>query len=192
MQLKFLGVGNTMDKIMRSLSGQGSLAVGAGELRGLDIMGMIRNLDASFEGDGSKTVFDAINASYVIDGGVLRNSDLDFRASLLTATGEGSLDIGAQNINYRIDPVALSDQTGGFGVPVLITGPWANVKFRPDLKALADRELAEEKEKLKAAAAAKLEEELGVDLDGAESVEEVVKDKLEDRAKDALRGLFGD
>jgi AsmA protein len=202
LSLKFLGVGDTLDAIMRSLSGEGRLDVGAGELLGLDIAGMIRNFDAAYVGEGSKTVFDDITASFTIADGTLRNDDLNFTASLLMATGAGALDLGAQTVDYRLVPVALAAQIDeGISVPVLITGPWSNVKYRPDLKSLLDRELEEEKEKLKAAARAreaelkakaeaKLVEELGVTRGEGQSVEEAVKDGLEEKAKDALRSLF--
>lgn len=202
LSLKFLGVGDTLDQIMKSLDGSGRMDVGAGELLGLDIAGMVRNLDASFVGEGSKTVFDDITASFVIDGGVLRNEDLNFAAKFLTATGAGAMDIGGQTIDYRLVPVALATEIDkGISVPVLITGPWSAVKFRPDLKSLLDRELEEEKAKLKAAAkakeaelkakaAAKLEAELGVVREDGQSVEDAVKDGLENKAKDALRKLF--
>lgn len=213
LSLKFLGVGETLDQIMKSLSGSGRMDVGAGELLGLDIAGMIRNLDASYQGEGSKTVFDDITASFTMDGGVLRNDDLRFVASLLTAEGAGSVDLGGQTIDYRVVPVALAAQIDrGISVPVLITGPWSNIKFRPDLKSLIDRELEEEKEKLRAAAkakeaelraaakaretelkaqaAAKLQDELGVTTAEGQSAEDALKQGLEDKAKDALRKLF--
>ena len=163
---------------------------------------MIRNFDAAYVGEGSKTVFDDITASFTIAVGTLRNDDLNFTASLLMATGAGALDLGAQTVDYRLVPVALAAQIDeGISVPVLITGPWSNVKYRPDLKSLLDRELEEEKEKLKAAARAreaelkakaeaKLVEELGVTRGEGQSVEEAVKDGLEEKAKDALRSLF--
>ncbi|WP_299191961.1 AsmA family protein [uncultured Litoreibacter sp.] len=213
LSLQFLGVGQTLDQIMKSLSGSGRMDVGAGELLGLDIAGMIRNLDASYQGEGSKTVFDDITASFNINDGILRNDDLRFEASLLTADGAGALDLGGQTIDYRVVPVALATQIdNGISVPVLITGPWSNIKFRPDLKSLIDRELEEEKEKLKAAAkakeaelraaakareaelkaqaAAKLEDELGVTRETGQSAEDALKQGLEDKAKDALRKLF--
>ena len=202
LSLKFLGVGETLDQIMKSLSGSGRMDVGAGELLGLDIAGMVRNLDASFVGEGSKTVFDDITASFTMDGGVLRNDDLNFAAKFLTATGAGSMDIGGQTIDYRLVPVALAREIdNGLSVPVLITGPWSKIKFRPDLKSLLDKELEEEKAKLKAAAkvkeaelkakaTAKLQEELGVVREEGQSVEDAIKDGLENKAKDALRKLF--
>ncbi|PTX56751.1 AsmA protein [Litoreibacter ponti] len=207
LSLKFLGVGNTMNEIMNSLSGSGRMTVGSGELLGLDIAGMIRNLDASFEGEGSKTVFDAITASFTMDGGILRNDDLNFVAELLTATGRGSLDLGGQTIDYRVEPVALAGRLAdGIRVPVIIEGPWSNIRFRPDLKALVDPLLEAEKEKLKAQAKAKeaelkaaaeakvqekLREELGVERRDGQSVEDALKEGLENKARDALRGLLG-
>ncbi|MCY4337129.1 MAG: AsmA family protein [Litoreibacter sp.] len=191
LDLKFLGVGSTMNEIMNSLSGSGRMDLGAGELLGLDIGGMIRNLDASFEGEGSKTVFDDITASFAMDGGVLRNEDLNFVAQLATATGAGSVDLGGQSIDYRLIPVALrSENSSGISVPVLITGPWSDIRFRPDLKYLADQELEEQKAKLKAEAKAR-EAELKARARAKEDeLKESAKDKIEDAAKDALRKLF--
>ncbi|SHF04418.1 AsmA protein [Litoreibacter ascidiaceicola] len=214
MSLQFLGVGSTMNEIMNGLKGSGRLDVGSGELLGLDIAGMIKNLDASYQGEGSKTVFDDITASFTIEGGVLSNSDLNFAAELLTATGNGVVDLGGQTIKYRLAPVALAGRLkDGIRVPVIIEGPWSNIRFRPDLKALLDTELEAEKEKLKAQAkakedelrakakareaelkekaAAKLEDELGVVRKDGQSVEDALKEGLENKAKDALRGLLG-
>jgi AsmA protein len=203
MRLKFLGVGETMNQIMNSLSGSGRMDVGRGELLGLDIAGMLRNLDLSYVGDGSKTVFDDITASFAIKDGILANTDLNFASSLLTASGRGSVDLGGQTISYRVDPVALADQLNtGIRVPFLIEGPWSNVKFRPDLKGLIDQNLEKEKaalkakakaeeDRLKARAQAKLKDELGVQRQDGQSVEDAVKDALERKAKDGLRKLFG-
>lgn len=214
MKLSFLGVGDTMDQLMKGLNGSGSIDVGSGEILGLDIAGMIKNFDASYRGEGAKTVFDDITASFQIAGGVLRNDDLNFVAPLLTAAGEGEVDLGAQTINYRLDPTALAGQLEkGIRVPILIEGPWSNIKFRPDLKALIDTELEAEKEKLKAQAkakeeelraaarakeaelkakaAAKLQEELGVQRTEGQSVEDAVKDGLENKLKEGLGRLLG-
>jgi AsmA protein len=214
MSLQFLGVGDTMNEIMNGLKGSGRMDVGSGELLGLDIAGMIKNLDTSYQGEGSKTVFDDITASFTIADGVLSNSDLNFAAELLTATGNGVVDLGGQTIKYRLAPVALAGRLeGGIRVPVIIEGPWSDVRFRPDLKALIDTELEAEKEKLKAQAkakedelrakakvkedelkakaAAKLKDELGVVQQDDQSVEDALKEGLENKAKDALRGLLG-
>ena len=222
LRVKFLGVGNTMDAIMRSLSGDGSFTLGQGEILGLDLAGMLRNLDASYRGEGQKTVFNSIGATFTMKDGVLYNDDLAFVAPLARADGSGEVGIGTQTLNYRITPVALAaaDGTGGISVPVLITGTWANPKFRPDLKGLIDQNLAEEKAALeaklaaeKAAAEARLQAEkaalqerldaeraaaeqrakdaIGVETQDGESIEDAAKRKLEEEAKRGLLNLLG-
>ena len=46
------------------------------------------------------------------------------------------LGLGARMLNYRLRPTALAaeDGTGGVMVPLLITGTWADPKFRLDLE----------------------------------------------------------
>lgn len=204
----FLGVGNSVDAIMNSLSGDGSFSIGKGELLGLDLVGMLRNLDISYRGAGQKTIFDGISATYTIADGILRNRDLNFSAPLAQASGAGQVGLGTQTLNYRVVPTALqnNDGTGGIRVPVLITGTWASPKFRPDLEGLIDENFEEEKRKLEAEAKArveaekaKLEEkarakaigELDIRPDEAKSIEDTAKQKLENELKKGLGRLLG-
>jgi len=166
--VKFLSSGNSVDSIMKSLSGSGAFNVGKGELLGLDIVGMIRNLDPSFVGPGQKTIFDRIDTTFTIDQGVLSNNDLNFRAPLMTATGRGTVGIGNQTLNYTVTPAALqgADGTGGIKVPLQISGTWANPKYGLDVKALADQNFAKERDNLKARLQAEAEKALGLSLGG--------------------------
>ena len=210
--LKFLGVGNSVDAIMHSLKGDGTLSLGKGEIKGLDIAGMLRTLDASYVGEGQKTIFDGISAGFTIAGGVLSNSDLKMVAPYLTATGSGEVGLGERNLNYRLRPTALSgaDGTGGVMVPLLITGPWAKPNFKLDLESIAREKMqaeakaAEERLRAEAKAAeakakaeleAKLKEQLGVEVAPGESVEDAVKrranEALQDEAGKLLDGILG-
>lgn len=222
MHLKFLGVGNTMDAIMHSLSGDGSLGLGQGEILGLDLVGMLRNLDTSYRGEGQKTVFNSIGANFTIKDGVLHNDDLAFVAPLAKALGAGDIGIGTQTLKYRVNPVVLTsaDGTGGISVPVLISGTWAEPKFRPDLQALIDQNLAEEKAALKAkieaekaaaearlqakkaqlearlaaekaAALKRAQEVLDVEVQAGETLEDAAQRKVEEEAKRGLLKLLG-
>lgn len=192
-KVNFLGVGNNLDAIMKSLSGSGSISLTNGELRGLDLAGMLRNLDSSYEGSGSKTIFDAITASFVIEAGVLSNSDLLFDAPLARATGQGQVDIGRKRLNYRVVPVALAneDGSGGISVPVIITGPWSDPSFRPDLEFLLEQELAEERKAAEEALKQQAEEALGVQREEGESLEDAVKRELEEELGNKLLDIFG-
>lgn len=210
--LKFLAVGNSMDALMQGLSGSGQFSFGKGELRGLDLAGMLRTLDTGYVGEGAKTIFDAITASFTIKDGVLSNDDLVLAAPLVKASGAGKVGIGARTLDYRMQPVALAeaDGTGGITVPLLITGPWAAPKFRLDLEALAREKLEfeakalEEKarveadkliKKTKADLAAKAEKELGLKLQEGEDLEAAAKrratEALQEEGAKALQNLLG-
>lgn len=193
LEISFLGLGNSLDAIMNSLSGKGAFLLGQGELRGLDLVGMLRNLDASYEGEGAKTIFNSVGATFAIEGGVLTNDDLSFRAPLASATGAGEVGIGAQTFNYRVVPVALAgeDGSGGLSVPVLITGTWADPKFRPDLQFLLDAELEGERRALEERLRQSAEDALDVTIEEGESAEDAIKRRIEEEAADQLRRLFG-
>ena len=210
--LEFLGVGNSVDAIMKSLKGQGTLQLGKGELRGLDIAGMLRTLDPGYVGEGQKTIFDGMAGTFAIADGVLSNSDLKLVAPYVTASGAGEIGLGTRTLDYRLRPTALAaaDGTGGVMVPLLITGPWAKPRFRLDLESLAREKMEAEakavaarlEEEAKAAEAAakaeleqRLKEELGVEVAPDESLGDATKraaqQALEDEARKALDEILG-
>jgi AsmA protein len=189
--LSFLGVGQTVDAIMRSLSGEGSLKVGRGAIEGIDLDALL----GSFDVEGGTTVFDSLNASYAIKGGVLRNSDLLMLLPNFNAAGAGEINLGAQTLDYTVTPKALRvNGDRGLAVPVRIFGPWADPKIRPDLKAAVDLNFQKEKEEAKAKVEAKvqqkIEKELGVKVQEGQSIEEAVKDGIEDKLKKELLSIF--
>jgi AsmA protein len=212
LEVEFLGVGNSIAEIMAGLSGQGAVEMGQGELRGLDIGGMLRTLDPGFVGEGEKTIFDGLAGTFTVDGGVLRNEDLKLVAPFLTAAGSGEVGLGDRTLNYRIRPTALAaeDGTGGVMVPLQITGPWADPTFRLDLESIAREKMEAEakavEERLKveakeAEARAKaeleqrLQEELGIEIAPDESLEEAaqrgLEEALEAEALKALEDILG-
>lgn len=203
-RVRLLATGGSVDALVRSLSGEGRVALGQGELRGLDLAGMVRSLDPGYVGAGQKTIFDSVTASFTLAGGVLANDDLAFSAPLLRAEGRGRVDLGARTLDYRLAPTALpgADGSGGVRVPVLISGPWAAPRIALDLEALAEERLKIEEEKVRAAAEAALKAraaEIGIAPTEGQSLEDAARQKLEDRAEDVLkregdkllRGLFG-
>jgi AsmA protein len=210
LSLQVLGVGDDMATLMASLEGQGDFAFGAGAIRGLDLAGMIRNFDASYRGEGARTVYDRVSANFTIAEGILSNDDLQLDASWGEVTGVGTVDIGAQTLAYRVTPGVMPDEGGvRVRVPILISGPWANPTIRPDLEFLAEQELAEQRARLEAEArerldaeAERLEEEaraqaneiLGTEFDAettAEDARDEIEQRLRDEAEQQLLRLFG-
>ena len=212
LEVQFLGVGNSVDAIMRSLKGQGSLELGKGELRGLDVAGMLRTLDMGYVGEGQKTIFDGMAATFTMAEGVATNADLKLVAPYVTASGAGEVGIGARTLDYRLRPTAMAgeDGSGGVMVPLLITGTWADPQFQLDLEGIAREKMAAEakalEERVKAALKeaeakakadleAKLKEELGVEVLPGESAEDAAKrraaEALDEEARRVLEGILG-
>ncbi len=205
--LQFLGVGNTMHDIMNSLRGEGRLRLVEGEIIGLDLAGMLRNLDLSHMGEGSRTVYQSVTGSFTISDGVLRNDDLRLEAQRATVTGRGSVGLGQRNLDYRILPVALRDaETEVLRVPLMITGPWEAPRFRLDLEALAEERLRAERARLEelareeaerleqraqGEAERRIERALGVEREEGESVQDTLRRGLEQEMGNRLRGLLG-
>jgi AsmA protein len=208
LRVKFLGSGSTVDAIMHSLEGQGTLSLTKGELRGLDVAGMLRTLDTGYVGEGQKTIFDSVAGSFVMKAGDLFNDDLALVSPYVTASGQGRVGLGARDLEYRIKATALADDQGqgGLTAPLLISGTWAKPKFSLDLEALAQERLDEQKAKLEAEAEAKaaelrakakekLKDELGIEQLPDESLEDAAKRKLNEavsgEAQKALEDLLG-
>ncbi len=191
-----LGVGDSVAALMSSLSGEGRIALGRGELRGLDIAGMLRTLDPGYVGAGQRTIFDSITGSFTVRDGVLRNDDLAMVAPLVQATGAGTVDIGRQRMDYRVTPVALQreDGSGGLRVPLAITGPWYNLRYRLDVEGLARDQLEdrvrEERRQVEERAREALEREAERALGGAGNGRGALEDAVRDRlGREVERGL---
>ncbi len=207
LDLQFLGVGNTIHDIMNSLRGEGALALSQGEIIGFDLAGMLRNLDMSYMGEGNRTVYQSINGTFSISDGILRNEDLRLEASRVSVSGRGSVGIGPRNLDFRLVPTALRGEGEEvLRVPLMITGPWAEPRFRLDLEALAREQLRMEQERIediareearrleeraRAEAERRLQQELGVERQEGERIEDTLRRGLEDEVGRRLRGLLG-
>lgn len=209
--LQFLGVGNDLATLMNGLEGQGDVAFGAGAIIGLDIAGMILNLDPSYQGEGTRTVYDRLTANFTIADGIVANDDLLLDGPWGEVQGEGTVGLGAQTVDYILTPGVMRDDDGAttVQVPVRITGPWASPRIYPDLERLAEMELEEQRERLEAEAEARLAEErerleaeareranevLGTQIEegqGREEIEQQLQERLMEEAGSQLQRLLG-
>ncbi len=207
LRLSFLGVGQTVDSIMRSLSGDGNFAIGQGTILGIDL----DRLMSTGSGSGGTTIFDSLTASFTMTGGDLFNEDLLLALRSFEARGAGRVGLGAQDLDYLFTPVALKLNDGqGLAIPVRIKGPWSGPRILPDLEAALDLNLEAEKERLKDEAEDKLKqklaEELNLNPDADQSLEDAANQKIaeelnlapkdnqniEDAAKSAIENKIQD
>ncbi len=181
-RVKLLGVGASVDAMMRSLKGEAGLSLTKGEIAGFDLGGMLRTMDPGYVGAGRQTLFDSLSVTAQVEAGVLRSEDMALMAEHFSAGGTGMVDLGARLVDYRL----LPRLAGGGVVPVLIKGPWAAPKVRLDLEWLASERAKAEaaraeklaKERLEALAA----EKLGVQPNAGETLEDAAKRRAKEAA----------
>lgn len=185
--VNFLAVGQSLNAIMHSLSGNGALAMGRGTIKGIDLDRLMRSGVSS----GGTTVFDAFSASFTVKDGDLSNNDLLLELPVISASGSGRVGLGAQDIDYLFTPkTGASNTAGGVAIPVRIRGPWSGPKVWPDLEKAIDLNLKAEKEAAKQKLEEKVKKELGLQQNQGESLEDAAKRKLEGELLKGLGKIF--
>lgn len=192
--------GATVNGLKRGLNGGGALQLRDGAVKGVNIAGTLRNARSFLGGvsggaatetkTGSaaeKTDFSELTASFAIKDGVVSSDDLDLKSPLLRVGGAGQVDLVAGTLDYTVKAVVVGTLKGqdgrdmndlkGLTIPVKLAGPFEKITYTVDWGAVAQ-------DALKSKVAEQTREKL------APQVQEQRK-KLEERAKDALKGLLG-
>jgi AsmA protein len=193
--LDVTAAGATVNAMKRSLGGTAKVHLRDGAVKGINLAEILRKARSALgsqsaatgqseqgAGDKSqKTDFSELSASFAIKNGVAHNEDLDAKAPLFRLGGAGDINIPASSLNYvaKASVVATAegqggrerDRLAGLTVPVRLSGPFDDLKYEVDYRAMAG-------------AAAKSQ------------VGERIKERLGDRLKDEklgdkLKGLLG-
>ena len=137
--------GGSQRQLVSALNGSGRVQFLNGAIRGINLAAMIRNVASAFLDPDvkktQKTDFAELGGTYVIRRGVLSNNDLSLKSPLLRLSGKGTVDMPKQRVNYRIEPKLVASAKGqgsstsapGISVPVIVSGPWSNISYKPDL-----------------------------------------------------------
>ena len=180
--------GESVTAMKQALGGTASLSLKDGAIKGINLAQSLRDIkgklgakqDATQQARaGDKTDFSELTASLKITNGVARNDDLSMKSPFLRLAGAGDIDIGAGQMNYVAKASVVANSSGqggkdlehlkGITVPVRVSGPFESLSYKLELANLvAD------------AAKAKVEQK-----------KEEVKTRVEEKAKDKLKGLFG-
>jgi AsmA protein len=141
---KLTSKGQSQFDLVSALNGSGSVKFVDGAIKGINIGAMVRNIGSAFTGGGTeaqKTDFAELSGTYTITNGILKNTDLSLQSPLLRVAGAGSVDLPKRTVDYRITPRAVASAEGqggkadlaGITVPVIVSGPWDNLSYKPDL-----------------------------------------------------------
>lgn len=185
--LEFLGSGNSVDAIMRSLSGKGWLEAGKGFFTGFDLEALMRS-----GGNGGSTVFDQLSASYEIAEGSLANQDLLVLLKGLRAQGTGRIGLGARDLDYLFTPqLARAGSEQVLTIPVRIRGSWDDPKIRPEFKQALQPRIDEIEQEAKDRVRQKLSEELDTEIAPEQDLNDLLKQRIQEEARDQLLKLLG-
>jgi AsmA protein len=157
-------VGNTVTAMKKALAGNAQLSLKDGALKGINLDEVLRKVTKPSAPGSQRTDLSELTASFIIRNGVAHNDDLSGKSPVLSLSGAGDVNIGANSIDYLAKVSGPGSSTGGKTLPVKIDGTLDAPKFHPDFGALA-RDL--------------LKDQTGK-----------AKDKVEERAKDYLKGLL--
>lgn len=147
-QIQVSGAGASQADLMRALNGKGAVKFDNGAIKGVNLAAMVRNISTAFldaqAGRAEQTDFSELSGTYVIEKGILTNKDLTLQAPLLRLSGAGTVDLPQRSMNYRIEPkvaATIEGQGGrqdarGLEIPVVISGSWDNLSYKPDLSGL--------------------------------------------------------
>jgi len=180
------GVGLEPDAIKRTLNGKVNLQFRNGAVVGINVAQVIRQAKAKLSGDPAppdapnETDFAELTGTADINDGVVSNKDLAMKSPLLRVTGEGTVSLPAEQLDYLIKASIVDTSKGqggkeleelrGVTIPVRVTGSFAEPKISPDLQAVledrAKQELQKRLDKEKGQVQEKLEQQLGDKLKG--------------------------
>jgi AsmA protein len=190
--LDVTAAGASVNAMKRSLAGTAKVQLRDGAIKGINLAEIIqkgRNLlgspsaaaGQSANDTSRRTDFSELSASFAIKNGVARNEDLDAKAPLFRLGGKGDINIPAASLDYvaKASVVATSkgqggaerDRLAGLTVPVHLSGPFDDLKYDVDYRAMAG-------DAVKSEVGQKLKDRVG----------EQLKDE---KIRDKLKGLLG-
>ncbi len=138
--------------LLPALNGDGRFLLQDGALKGVNIPALVRQAKGvlagntkAFEDSGPlQTDFTELSGTYRIVKGIISNDDLKMLSPLLRITGRGTASLPADVVDYRADTALVADLAGqggllqrrGLVIPILISGPFNDLHYAPDLQGL--------------------------------------------------------
>jgi AsmA protein len=154
-KLALRSTGNSQRAILSNLDGTVFTLFRDGAIKGLNVAQMIRALTSGTltgwqqsqeQGRAQSTDLSQLGASFRIDKGLATTSDLNLVGPLVKMTGAGTVDLGNQTLAFRVEPKLVLTTEGqgragdpvGFGIPVIIDGPWAEPRIYPEIAGILE------------------------------------------------------
>ena len=187
--LKLGFTGDTPAMIKKTLKGGGQLVFNDGAVVGVDLTNLMSNVKSKLTGQQAgdkrpRTDFAEFRVPFNIKDAIVSTKDTALVSPLLRVAAKGTAHLTQNTLDFRITPRVVGTLKGqgdtkdrtGLMVPVLVTGTFAEPKFKPDMKAMMTQELPD---------AQQLKQVLGDKDTQKQAIESVKKD-----ANSLLQGLI--
>lgn len=146
--------GDMPEEIKRTLNGKGELLFTDGAIVGIDLAGMVRNVQASFgladrPTEKPRTDFAELRAPFTIKDGLAFTPETALQSPLMRVSVSGTANLVTETLDMKIQPKFVATLKGqgdtakrqGLVVPVLVKGTFDAPVFSPDLTALLQGQL---------------------------------------------------
>ncbi len=132
--------GDSQKEIISSLAGSGDVDFKNGQLEGIDLVKiarLVQDHSMAVGVDDGETKFVDLTGTFTVMKGIISNTDMKMKGTVVQATGQGIVDLPKKYIQYKATPVLLTSSNApgakpGLSVPVKIQGPFSNIKVIPD------------------------------------------------------------
>ncbi|MEP1208693.1 MAG: AsmA family protein [Rhizobiaceae bacterium] len=143
------GTGKTTSQFASSLNGNAVAKFSDGAIIGVDIANIYNNLSSVLTGgfkenSSDKTKFTEMGLSFKINQGIATTNDIKLLGPLVRMDGAGTVDLGKETIDMRLNPQLVGSPTGqggefdvaGVGIPLIVQGALASPRVYPDLSGI--------------------------------------------------------
>ncbi len=145
--INIYSAGNNAKTITGNLSGKGNLSIVNGIIKKVNIPYLISqakallNKQAITKPKQSYTDFNSLTGTFIISKGILRNNDLLLKAPTFQVSGQGTVNLNSQQVNYKVNAASVhtvtqagkkTQQVEPLLVPINITGTFSDLSFHPD------------------------------------------------------------
>ncbi|SEN75968.1 AsmA family protein [Bradyrhizobium sp. OK095] len=154
-KLALRSAGTSQRALMANMQGTAFVNFQDGAIRGINVAQMIRSLtsgtlsgwqDTPNNSQEQSTDLSQLSASFRIDKGQAVTTDLNLIGPLVRVTGAGTIALDTKMMGFRVEPKLVMTTEGqgrtsdpvGFGIPVMITGPWSQPRIYPDMAGMLD------------------------------------------------------
>lgn len=157
MQVEVSSQGDTPQAVKSSLTGAGGIQFQDGAIVGIDLAGMVRNVQSSF-GLGAtgaqrpKTDFAELNVPLTLTNGLFNTQGASLKSPFIRVGVAGNADLVTEALDMKVHPKFVMTMVGqgdelvrsGMMIPVIVSGTFNAPVFSPDLEEMAKSRIVEE------------------------------------------------